>query len=115
MNLSEINRLVAERIFYFEYVPSRVIGSSIHNEYFIDKEGNAYFDFSPATKIEDAWLLVEKFKIAVIPQAGDPPTDMQYLAEIDRQPFGDNYEAYAETAPLAICLVALKAVGIEVK
>ena len=67
-----------------------------------------------SSDIRNAWQLVDKLKIAVIPQSEVAPIDMKYLAEIDERPFGNRYEAFAETAPLAICLVALKSVGVEV-
>lgn len=67
-----------------------------------------------SSDISSAWKLVDKLKIAVIPQKG-APIDMRYLAEIDERPFGNHCEAFAETAPLAICLVALKSVGVEVE
>jgi hypothetical protein len=67
-----------------------------------------------SSDIRYAWQLVDKLKIAVIPQSEGAPIDMKYLAEIDERPFGNHYEAFAETAPLAICLVALKSVGVEV-
>ncbi|MGG3987424.1 BC1872 family protein [Bacillus smithii] len=115
MNYEKINQLVAEKVMGWE--PVYDDGDIIS---FITEYGTLFFsdddecEWNPSTDIQDAWQVVEKLKIAVIPQAGDPPTDMKYLAEIDRQPFGDNYEAYAGTAELAICLVALKAVGVEI-
>jgi len=63
----------------------------------------------------DAWKVVEKLKITVIPQDDSVPKWMRYLAEIDNRPFGKYYSAFAETAQLAICLAALKAVGVKVE
>ncbi|MEK4883458.1 hypothetical protein NST81_01835 [Bacillus sp. FSL W8-0223] len=116
MNLREIDRLVAEKVMGWKVSKGR----SGLEWYEANENGKFEFirsvtDFEPSTDIRDAWQVVEKLKIAVIPQAGDPPTDMKYLAEIDRQPFGDNYEAYAGTAELAICLVALKSVGVNIE
>jgi hypothetical protein len=115
MNLREIDRLVAEKVMGWKVSKGR-LGLEWYKA---DENGKFKFirsvtDFEPSTDIRDSWRVVEKLKIAVIPQAGDPPKDMQYLAEIDRQPFGNNLEAFAETAELAICLVALKSVGVDV-
>jgi len=63
--------------------------------------------WNPLQNIADAWQLVEKLFIAVIPQAGFPPEDMQFLAIIDNEPVGLKHEAFAKTAPRAICRVAL--------
>lgn len=124
MNLREIDRLVAEKVMGWRLENRRVniwgqeIGFWVNpkNNMIVAKySGFREESFSPSTNIADAWKVVEKLKIAVIPQVGDPPKDMQYLAEIDRQPFGNYYEAFAETAELAICLVALKSVGVEVE
>jgi hypothetical protein len=123
MNLREIDRLVAEKVMGWKLRKYFEDDCYITDEWMTDiqdKFNNSFIvidvdKFNPSTDIRDAWQVVEKLKIAVIPQAGDPPTDMKYLAEIDRQPFGDNYEAYAGTAELAICLVALKSVGVNIE
>ena len=115
MNLREIDRLVAEKVMGWE--PFYDDGDLIS---FVTEFGTLFFsddesEWNPTIDIADAWLVAEKLKIAVIPQAGEPPKNMKYLAEIDRRPLGGYYEAFAETAPLAICLVALKTVGVEVE
>jgi hypothetical protein len=125
MNLREIDRLVAEKVMGWRLKSFAGAGGGfsawLNDEgqlvrYETDCTLQAQPDefWRPTVNIADAWLVVEKLKIVVIPQAGDPPKDMQYLAEIYRQPFGNNCEAFAETAPLAICLAALKAIGVDV-
>lgn len=110
MNLREINWFVAEKVMNWH------VWENEDGELMVTK-GYGCYSHCPSfsTNIADAWPIVEKLKIAVIPQAGEPPKNMKYLAEIDRRPLGGYYEAFAETAPLAICLVALKAVGVEVE
>lgn len=63
--------------------------------------------WNPLQNIADAWQVAEKLFIAVIPQAGFPPEDMKFLAIIDNEPVGLKHEAFAKTAPRAICRVAL--------
>ncbi|UYL93738.1 hypothetical protein NIIg32_gp34 [Parageobacillus phage vB_PtoS_NIIg3.2] len=110
MNLREINWFVAEKVMNWH------VWENEDGELMVTK-GYGCYSHCPSfsTNIADAWPIVEKLKIAVIPQAGEPPKNMKYLAEIDRRPLGGYYEAFAETAPLAICLAALKSVGIEVE
>lgn len=110
MNLREINWFVAEKVMNWH------VWENEEGDLMVTK-GYGCYSHCPSfsTNIADAWPIVEKLKIAVIPQAGEPPKNMKYLAEIDRRPLGGYYEAFAETAPLAICLVALKAVGVEVE
>lgn len=63
-----------------------------------------------STDISAAWKIIERLQLAILPQhtAGyrvDSRTNTQL-------PY---VEAWADTAPMAICLAALKAVGVEVK
>jgi hypothetical protein len=66
-----------------------------------------------STSIQDAWLVVEKLgrEFLVRKRLGG----MDYRAWIDEK--GDNTGVYShgKTAPLAICRVALKTVGIDYK
>ncbi|WP_276666029.1 BC1872 family protein [Caldibacillus debilis] len=110
MNNHEIDRLVAEKVMGWDlYV-------SPYGSWYCT--GKAYIPnskFTPTTEIKDAWQVVEKLKIEVIPLAGQPPKNMRYQAKIYNRQLGKCYEAFAETAQLAICLAALKAVGVEVE
>lgn len=109
MDKQKINDLVAEKI--MGYVKSKWKGQ----EGWGTKDQNRWFShFNPAGDINDAWLLADKLYIAICPQNG-APKDMKYHAEIDKQPLGNYYEVFAETAPLAISLVALKSVGVDLE
>jgi hypothetical protein len=115
MNLREIDRLVAEKVMGWKIFVSRNVDTGTVSEFYDDGENLiGVREWFPTLDIQDAWQVVEKLKITVIPQAGDPPKNMKYLAEIDRRPLGGYYEAFAETAQLAICSVALKAHGVDV-
>lgn len=61
-----------------------------------------------STLLSAAWLVVDKTKVAIIPQSIGAPDDMKYLAKIEDYP--NDYQAFAPTAPLAICRCALLAV-----
>ncbi|MEK5272570.1 hypothetical protein NSR00_17815 [Aeribacillus sp. FSL K6-8394] len=111
MNLREIDRLVAEKVMGWK------IDEQVSNDDVVavfDEKGN-WGTFKPTEWIQDAWQVVEKLKITVIPQDDGVPKWMRYLAEIDNSPFGKYYSAFAETAPLAICLAALEVVGVKVE
>ena len=118
MNLRKIDHLIATKVLGWEYHEAIYTWGELFSlAKYVTKDGREILTHDLphfSTNLLDAWKVVEKLKIAVIPQIGNPPKNMQYLAEIDKRPLGGYYEAFAETAPLAICLVALKSVGIEV-
>jgi hypothetical protein len=69
--------------------------------------GNLFYIPSFSTQIADAWLVVEKLK-QLRPDVG--LYDHGWVCTF----YGDLVcSADADTAPLAICLSALKAVGVE--
>lgn len=72
------------------------------------------FNYIPrySEKIEHAWELVDKLKIEVIPQSEGAPQNLKYMCAIDERPIGERYEHFAETAPLAICEIALIYKGV---
>lgn len=63
-----------------------------------------------STNISDAWQVVkslkDKYRVDLVVDVVDC-----YVAVMDSE---NMYEAFAQTAPMAICLAALKAVGVEV-
>jgi hypothetical protein len=72
------------------------------------------------TNIADAWQVAEKLretKIFSLYDAWDEDDNKIFCAVFE---YNDtyhvvDYKGYADTAPLAICLAALKSVGIEVE
>jgi len=120
MNLREIDRLVAEKVMGWKVSKGR----SGLEWYEANENGKFEFirsvtDFEPSTDIRDAWQVVEKMregKIFSLCDAWDENDEPIFYANFQ---YNDgyhvvNYDAYAETAPLAICLAALEACGIEV-
>ncbi|MED3650634.1 BC1872 family protein [Heyndrickxia sporothermodurans] len=68
------------------------------------------FEFSPSTDIKDAWLIVEKLSKASDFELSKDCDDSFYICEFL---FALNkvYVSRAETAPMAICLAALRTIG----
>lgn len=59
-----------------------------------------------STDISAAWEVVEKAKIAIIPQCG-APEDMSYCAWVEEGPFSKEIKVFSLTAPEAIVKAAL--------
>ena len=66
-----------------------------------------------STSISDAWLVVDKFRDDGYAHFNLRSTSLSWSAVFDRAGYG-SFEARADTAPRAICLAALKAMGVEV-
>lgn len=109
MNKHEIDRLIAEKVMGFTPIEDSgcVIGFETEGEtlFFSD---DCWSDWSPSADIGDAWQVAEKFKERnILSSAGS------YYCTLK----GDDGRFYAgedEAAPMAICLAALKSVGVEV-
>lgn len=97
----EINELVAEKVMGFEVRDGNMVR---------DNKRSGIPGYSQ--KIEYAWQVVEKLGIQIIPQSKGAPSDCKYLAVYERKPYED-IQVFNESAPLAICLAALKAVEME--
>ncbi|AYB39702.1 BC1872 family protein [Brevibacillus laterosporus] len=67
--------------------------------------------WNPLENIAAAFQVMDKLCIELIPQAGNPPKDMKYLAIFDDSPIGPKIEVFAKTAQKAICKVAMKVVA----
>jgi hypothetical protein len=109
MNLREIDRLVAEK----------VMGLKIDDYYFVlDEKGLREGELlNYSTNIEDAWRVVEKLKNTGDVLIAKDFDDNQWEVEItiwQNESIHKHFVVKAETAPLAICLAALKSVGVEV-
>ena len=112
MNLCEIDRLVAEKVMGWE-VPYEYDDIGIMA--YTNEKGT--FAFSPSTKIADAWQVVEKLQnndwcIELYNEDKTWCVDLtKYNSFISVDRF---HRTSAKDASLAICLVALKAYGIDV-
>lgn len=119
MNLREIDRLIAEKVMGWE--PVYDDGDLIS---FVTEFGTLFFsdddesEWSPTIDIADAWKVVEK----IIEQFGSYSLtkikDGGHYCEVlywNHGAFDVIAEAEAKTAELAICLAALKSVGVEVE
>ncbi|RBW69679.1 BC1872 family protein [Bacillus taeanensis] len=109
MDNQEINRLIAEKVMGYELV---------YNEKFELngwKMGEKSWagSFIPSASIEDAWKVVEKLredqiKMDIVCQ---PENYVVYVSSANNE----SLEIKSKTAPEAICLAALKAVGYEME
>lgn len=103
MDIKLIDKLIAEK----------VMGWKISDKYPFDGHGWCIaFDekikrFLPTEYIEDAWLVAHKFQYHKI----EMDAGHYYCTLANNGPF---FDGDGETAPMAICLAALKAVGVEV-
>ncbi len=112
MKLHEIDALVAEKVMGWEL-------SWLGTDWREETNANTHHhkrskgDFLPSTNIQDAWLVVEKLKVEYWIEIN---VGEKYLCDIGKYGIpGTIVQIEAETASLAICLAALKAVGVEVE
>jgi hypothetical protein len=130
MDLREIDRLVAEKVMGCEEAPSiwfadydkskkyYCISDTPNKEIsiieYVDR-GWVQYLFHSSENIADAWQVVEKLRKDNI-MIDITPSETVYFASVRHQ--GKEYivrSIKAETAPLAICLAALKSIGIDVE
>lgn len=90
MENREIDKLIAEKVMGWETEP--------------------FGPFFPSTNIQDAWSVVEKLNFDVkVTKYKDSGYQCHVFIPSNVQ------MVFAESAPMAICKAALKAVGIEIK
>ena len=96
MTKEEINRQVAEKVMKFTKHGA--------TSYIDENNGQVWFfdEFNPAERIDHAWMVVEKF----ISTALYKTEQWSCSLDLDGYKWG---QAEANTAPMAICLAALKA------
>jgi hypothetical protein len=108
----ELDALIAEKVMGLTPLRQDVMGQTI----FLDDVGCECFCACYSTQIADAWLVVEK----MMPD-GDGEIELEWDQFVWKCEFGwhgiegrcKGCYAEAPTAPLAICLAALKAVDKE--
>lgn len=105
--LRKIDALVAEHIMGHEMEGFRIKNKGVHDEC-----GNWYPILTPyySTDISAAWEVVKK--LGTWPQVMEK-AENYYKWTIGY--IGENYTGEADTAPLAICLAALKTKGINLQ
>ena len=112
MNLREIDRLVAEKVMDW------VQGEYAKDKWYYKKNGQIHGmakfvkDWNPSTNIADAWQVAEKLMKNGLFFNVLKWIDGDFVARFENHKV--SVKAEAETAPLAICLAALKSVGVEV-
>jgi competence transcription factor ComK len=105
----ELDALIAEKVMGWKRKTIKLVNMVEEQDVLIDPRLKTYSQPPHySTNIADAWLVVEKF----------PQIDI-CMSKVDDKwncfiEFADHM-AIAETAPLAICLAALKACGVEVE
>lgn len=126
MNLREIDKLVAEKVMGwvaggngYWHDPARgpadasFVGSTRWTIYGPDGDGE-FVNFRPSEDIAAAWEVVEAFPCedVFLGSAHDVQSNRWQWCVSFNNP---EDIAYADTMPLAICLAALKAKGVEVE
>ncbi|MCU5306695.1 hypothetical protein OB974_05115 [Bacillus cereus] len=112
MNDKPIDKLVAEKVMGWIKPPETSILKAMWVETPVGTVHRELPKFS--TNIEDAWLVFEKFDFANVERVtgyGDFYKVNLSVPEIDGT--YSEVEVKTETAPMAICIAALKAVGEE--
>ncbi|MEH6862802.1 hypothetical protein HUS59_17060 [Bacillus velezensis] len=106
----EIDRLIAEKVMGWQTQTFPNIG--VTSAYTEDGELTIPEQFSPTKNLDQAWSVVEKFKLVKIERDSNR-SNAPYLAVIPTET--QVFTAIAETPQMAICIVALEACGTEVK
>lgn len=101
----EIDTLVAEKVMKWKKGADFIVLDNGYGVKFVVHD--TLGEFSPASRIEDAWQVVEKFRKFDMSHAHDA----FYVTVMWK---GNEYTAEGVTAPMAICKAALKAVGVEI-
>ena len=79
-----------------------------------DKQKMPYY----STSISDAWEVVEKMKRhfpSIVYNSSDSNSSMWNISFWKDEFGGESWDAIAETAPRAICLAALKVIGVKIE
>lgn len=134
----ELDALVAEKVMGWRREDKAMMHGIIQTVFVDTKTDHARSitcgcveDFHPSKDISAAWLVVEKMAQdgdehptciqKGLPAFGDHATPFEVYKNYAGYPgwtcYFHDYEvcAHADTAPLAICLAALKAVGVEME
>ncbi|WP_002145545.1 BC1872 family protein [Bacillus cereus] len=111
MNEKPIDELVAEKVMGWIKPPETSILKSMWVETPLGTVHPELPKFS--TNIQDAWLVVEKFASEGLYFSIVKWIDGGYVVEIEKDSLTEVGSYESKTAPMAICIAALKAVGEE--
>ncbi len=114
MENREIDRLIAEKVMGWKLEKTFEEDCYLYDEWVSGNERIAVDVFKPSSNIQDAWIVLEKFK------------EKDFLYTVQNQMGGDyevsltdwggmcsTYRGVNEFLPLAVCEATLKAKGIE--
>lgn len=112
MDKKIIDKLIAEKVMEWEISDKY----PFHGPGWCIPFDGQVMKFLPTEKIDDAWLIVDKWADEGTFFSIHKWIDGQFVAKLETDKKEQNFEIQAEghTAQIAICLVALKAVGVEV-
>lgn len=114
MNLREIDRLVATKVMGWKMLEIKHTDSGVIGGFYDDGEKLiGVGEWSPTSDIRVAWQVVEKLSKDGCDFQVWREKNGKYNVEFSKDFFYVFGFAESETAPLAICLAALKAVGVE--
>ncbi|MCU5039326.1 hypothetical protein FC686_04420 [Bacillus cereus] len=107
MGNKEINNLIAEKVMGWNLREMENVSA------WVDENDNWTLKqmWNPSNDIQDAWEVVEKLNCDV----KVTKTDLKPKYQVHVFVPGDVKMVFAETAPMAICKGALKAVGIQLQ
>jgi ABA sandwich protein len=110
----ELDALVAEKV--FGWTRCTMAGHGPECSYWFDSDGNGHNQDLFSDDIAAAWMVVEQlqkqdYKTVIMANLTRPPLYTVTMASMSQE---DVVVITAYTAPLAICLAALKAVDVEV-
>lgn len=121
---NDLDCLIAEKIFEWKLVSEEVESGMPHHELYRTPSGRGFYHYQVpkfSSEIDAAWRVVEKFRRGFEGKASayievvvtDLPDYQDTYCKIVA-PDRKEVVMWAHEAPLAICLAALKAVGVEV-
>jgi Phage ABA sandwich domain len=113
MNLREIDRLVATEVLGWEYREAVYTwGELFSPAKYVTKDGR---EVLPHELPHFSTDLLDAFHVGEVLRDRGILITVEFLIDKYKALYDGQFGAYAETAPLAICLATLKAVGVEVE
>lgn len=107
MNTDKINRTIATRILGWK-------ATKWQNHFMDNKRDSVDVRNKFTDDIKYAWMVVEALNIRITPLQ-DELEDNRFCAEILGRNGYISYDAFAQTAPMAICEVALQSIGLDIQ